>query len=52
MTDYDIRIVTSSDAVKDLEQIKAIVPEFVKVGALPPDIVMDALTSKNLPDLK
>lgn len=52
MTDYDIRVVTSSEAVKDLEQIKAIVPEFVKVGALPPDIVMDALTSKNLPDLK
>lgn len=52
LTDFDIRITTSSDIVKDLEQIKSIIPEFVKSGGLPPDIIMEAITSKSVPDLK
>ena len=52
LTDYDIRITTSSDIVKDLEQIKAIIPEFVKTGGLPPDIIIEAITCKSIPDLK
>lgn len=52
ISDHDIRIITSSDIVKDLEQIKAIVPEFVKSGGLPPDIIIEAVTSKSIPDLK
>lgn len=39
MTDHDIRIITSCAVVKDLEQIKNIIPEFVKSGGLPPDII-------------
>lgn len=52
MSDHDIRIITSSDVVKDLEQIKSIIPEFVKSGGLPPDIIIEAVTSKSIPDLK
>lgn len=52
LTDHDIRIITSSDVVKDLEQIKAIIPEYVKSGGLPPDIIIEAITSKSIPDLK
>lgn len=52
LTDHDIRIDTSSDVVRDLEQIRSVIPEFVKTGGLPPDIVMEALTSKSLPDIK
>ena len=52
VTDHDIRIITSADIVKDLEQIKAIIPEFVKSGGLPPDIVIEAITCKSIPDLK
>lgn len=52
LTDYDIRIITSSDIVRDLEQVKAIIPEFVKTGSLPPDIIIEAITCKSLPDLK
>lgn len=52
LTDYDIRVITSSDIVRDLEQVKQIVPEFVKSGNLPADLIIDALTSKSLPDLK
>lgn len=52
LTDFDVRIITSSDIIKDLEQIKSIIPEFVKSGGLPPDIILEALTSKSIPDLK
>ena len=52
LTDYDIRITTSSEVTKDLEQIKSIIPEFVKTGGLPPDIIIEALTCKSIPDLK
>ena len=52
LTDHDIRIITSTDIVKDLEQIKTLIPEFVKSGGLPPDIIIEAITSKSIPDLK
>ena len=52
LTDHDIRIITSSDVVQDLEQIKSIIPEFVKSGGLPPDIIIEAVTCKSIPDLK
>ena len=52
VTDHDIRIITSTDVIKDQEQIKQIIPEFVKSGGLPPDIILEAITSKSLPDLK
>lgn len=52
ISDHDIRIITSSDVVKDIETVKSVIPEFVKSGGLPPDIILEALTSKSLPDLK
>lgn len=52
ISDHDIRIITSSEVIKDIETVKSIIPEFVKSGGLPPDIIMEALTSKSLPDLK
>ena len=52
VTDHDIRIITSSDVLKDIEQVKAIIPEIVKSGSIPPDIIIEAITCKNLPELK
>ena len=52
LSDYDRHIVTSSDLTKQLEQLKAIIPEFVKVGAIPPDLIMEALTCQSLTDFK
>ena len=43
---------TRSEAIKDIEQIKAVIPEFIKAGNLPPDLIIEALTSKSIPDLK
>lgn len=52
ISDHDVRIITSSDVIKDIETVKSIIPEFVKSGGLPPDIIIEAVTSKSLPDLK
>ena len=52
LTDHDIRILTSSEITRDLEQIKTVIPEFVKSGGLPPDIIIEAITCKNIPELK
>ena len=52
VTDFDIHIITSSEVIKEMEQIKALVPEFIKGGIVSPDILMDILTSKSLSEMK
>ena len=52
LTDYDIRIITSTDVIKDLEYMKQVLPEFAKSGIFTPDIVLEALTAKSLTELK
>lgn len=52
ITDHDIRITTSSDVMKDLEYIKSILPDFIKNGAMAPDIIFEALTCKSIADIK
>lgn len=51
-TDYDIHIVTNSDITRQLEQLKQIVPEFVKSGIVSPDLIVEALTCTSLTDYK
>lgn len=51
-TDYDVHITTSSDITKQLEQLKQIIPEFVKAGMLSPDLIIEAMTTKSLTDFK
>lgn len=52
LTDYDIHIVTNSDITRQLEQLKQIVPEFVKAQIVPPDLIIEALTCNSLTDYK
>jgi len=35
-----------------MEQIKAVVPEFIKGGIVPPDILVEIMTAKSLTELK
>ena len=51
-TDFDIHIITSSEIVKQIEQIKQLVPEFIKGGIVSPDILMDIMTAEGLSDMK
>ena len=51
-TDYDIHVISSTEVMEDLQTIKQVVPELVKMQAVTPDIIIEALTSKSLSDLK
>lgn len=51
-SDHDIRILTSTEIIQDMQQIKTLVPELMKVGTIDPQIIFDALTSKSLTELK
>ena len=52
LTDYDIHIIASTEVMEDLQTIKQLVPELIKMQAVTPDIIIEALTSKSLSDLK
>ena len=52
ITDFDIHLVTSSEIVKEMEQIKAVVPEFIKGGIVGPDIIVDIMSSKSITELR
>ena len=52
VTDFDIHLTTSSEILKEMEQIKAIVPEFIKGGIVSPDIIVDIMTAKSLTEMK
>ena len=51
-TDYDIRILTSTEVIQDMQQIKALIPELIKGGQIDPQILLEALTAKSLTELK
>jgi len=40
------------EVIKEMEQIKTLIPEFIKGGIVPPDILVDIMTSKGLSDMK
>ena len=52
ITDFDIHIITSAEVQKEMEQIKALIPDFVKGEIVSPEIIMEIITSKSLTDMK
>ena len=52
VTDYDIHIISSTEVMEDMQTIKTMIPELVKMQAITPDVLVEALTSKSLTDLK
>ena len=51
-TDYDIHVISSTQIMQDMQQIQMLVPEFIKSGQLPPDILFEVMTSKSLSEMK
>lgn len=51
-TDHDIHVISSTDIIKDMETIKQLTFELVKLQSVDPDIIVDALTAKSLTELK
>ena len=52
VSDHDIRILSSQDAIRDIEYIKQLIPDFIKNNNLSPEIIFEAITTKSLTDLK
>lgn len=52
MTDYDIHITNSQDIVKDAEQLRALVPEFIKSNMMDPESIIDLATTKSITAIK
>jgi len=52
MTDYDVHITNSQDIVKDTEQLRSLVPEFIKAGQMDPESIIDLATSKSITSIK
>lgn len=51
-SDYDVHVSTSTDIIKDTEQLRALVPELVKAQLLGPEVIIDIMTTKDLSGLK
>ena len=51
-SDWDIHVIANSEITRDLEQLKALIPELVKGGAIPVDTLFDIMTCKSLTEAK
>ena len=51
-TDFDIHIISGADIARDMETIKAIVPQFIQAQALDPEVLVSALTAHSLTEMK
>ena len=51
-SDYDVHITTSTDIIKDSEQLRALVPEFVKAQLLDPEVTIDIMTTRDITGIK
>jgi len=40
------------EIIKEIEQIKQLIPDLIKGNIVPPEILMDIITSKSLSDMK
>ena len=52
LTDFDIHIISSSQIMEEMERTKAIIPELVKGGVMPPEAIIECLSAKGYSDLK
>ena len=52
VTDFDIHIASSTNVIQDIELIKQLIPEFIKAGNVDPSIIVEAITSRSLTELK
>lgn len=51
-TDYDIHIADSSESIQEMNKIEQLIFELVKSGSIDIEVVLEGITSNNLPDLK
>ena len=52
VTDHDVHIPPSTDILKQIEEIKIWALELIKAGQMPPEVIMEVITSRSLTELK
>lgn len=52
MTDYDIHVISTTQVLQEIQKIWTLLPDFIKAGQLPPDIMFDVMTGNSLSDIK
>ena len=52
VSDFDIHIASSTNVIQEMELIKQLIPEFIKAGNIDPSVVVEALTSRSLTEMK
>lgn len=52
LTDYDIHVVSTTQILQEIQQIQAVIPEFIKSGQLSPDIMFDIMSSQSLSEIR
>lgn len=52
LTDYDIRVVPSTQVMEEMQALKQLIPEFIKSGQLDSEMIFEALSAKSLTELK
>ena len=52
ITDFDIHIISSSEVAEDMMKLQTLLPDFIKSGAVTPDIIFEIITTKSLTDMK
>ena len=51
-TDFDIHITTSSEIQKEIEQIRQVIPDFVKGNIVSPEVILEIMTARGLSEMK
>ena len=52
ITDFDIHVTSTTQILQEIQQLWAVIPEFIKSGQLSPDIMFDVMSSKSLSEIK
>lgn len=51
-TDFDLHVISSTQIMEDMQQIKAMLPDLMKGGIITADVLMEVITSKSLSSMK
>ena len=52
ITDYDLHVISSTQIMEEMQQIKGMLPDLMKGGIIGADVLMEVITSKSLSSMK
>ena len=52
ITDYDLHVISSTQIMEEMQQIKGMLPDLMRGGIIGADVLMEVITSKSLSSMK